>query len=154
MLRKIYKLLLAFGYVKEADMRWPPHSPSDLDLDLCRKHGLHESAISLLEKIPWTVAGQDITPHASLVNWSDAWAIPASRHPTFAEEYQDFSGGPAAQVLGGQFVPLAFGDPDIGRALVIDTNQGQYKLVASQHRPLIVPLERRRSGSHGRQSTR
>ena len=124
-LTKIYTLLISFGYVKEADMRWAPHSASEFDRDLCREFGLHDSAISLLEKIPWTIAHQPLTPHAPFVNWSDESAFPASRYPTFAEYYQDFENELAGEALEGQFVPLAFGEPpDKGLALVIDTQQG------------------------------
>ena len=124
-LTKIYTLLIAFGYVNEADMRWAPHSPSELDRDLCRKTGLHDSAISLLENIPWAISHQPLTPHAPLINWSDESAFPASRYPTFEKYYQDFKDELAGEALEGQFVPLAFGEPsDKGLALVIDTQQG------------------------------
>ena len=124
-LTKIYTLLVSFGYIKEADMRWAPHSASEFDRDLCREIGLHDSAISLLEKIPWTISHQPLTPHAPFVNWSDESAFPASRYPTFEKYYQDFKDELAGEALEGQFVPLAFGEPpDKGLALVIDTQQG------------------------------
>ena len=122
-LTKIYTLLIAFGYVKEADMRWPPHPPSVFDIDLCLL-GLRISAISFLEKIPWTVAHQPLTPHAPLVDWSDESSFPASRYPTFAEYYQDFKDELAGEALEGKFLPLAFGEPNKGLALVIDTQKG------------------------------
>ena len=136
-LLKIYTLFVSIGYVKETDMRWAPHSEADLNVDLCRATGLTDKAISLLQKIPWTVGRQRFTPEAPIVEWSYDWSIEVCRMPICAEVYDNLDEGEMEEwggKLEGHFIPLSFGEPNRGSCLVIDTEQGM-KDVSSDNEP-------------------
>ena len=124
---KIYTLLISIGYVKDADMRWAPHSETDLDVAYCRTVGLNNHAIDFLQKIPWTVGRQQLTPDATLVDWSFEWSIEVCRIPIYADLYHEMDEVEVEEAGGkveGHIIPLSFGEPNRGSCLVIDTEQG------------------------------
>ncbi|KAJ9605514.1 hypothetical protein H2200_010171 [Cladophialophora chaetospira] len=80
-LTRIYNFFVKVGYITEDQMRWPPHSTEDLDLELCRDAGFSEEAISLLSQIPWATVSLQFQPDCMLVDYSKAELMKASRHP-------------------------------------------------------------------------
>ena len=125
-LKKIYLFFISIGYVKEEYIRWAPHAPTDLDVNLCRDAGLDDHGIDFLKTIPWAVDYPHLTPHGYLVNWSEEWAVRGSRFPTFADDWECLNESDELfhDKLAGHLVPLSFTATEEGRTVVIDTHQG------------------------------
>lgn len=82
-LEALYAFMVRIGYVEHTDINWSPHDPP-LPLEICEKVGLSESAISLIETIPWprqsTFTGE-IAAYTFLVDWALRDMVEGSRHP-------------------------------------------------------------------------
>ncbi|KIV80135.1 hypothetical protein PV11_07656 [Exophiala sideris] len=103
-------------------MKWPPHSPDDLDVEYCKEQGLTEDVIALLQKIPWTTAtcpGSEFTVHfeveSFLINFSNRAGIETGRF-TFGEGDDP--------VMEPHLVALATRDCGLGRIIAIDAQSG------------------------------
>ena len=130
-LKKNYLFFISIGYMKEEDVRWAPHAPSNLDIDLCRDAGLNDHAIDFIKMIPWAVDYSHLTPHGYLVNWSEEWAVKGSRFPTFADDWESLNENDYLyhEKLAGHLVPLSFTATEEGSTVVIDTQQGGSSII-------------------------
>ncbi|KAJ9616778.1 hypothetical protein H2200_000497 [Cladophialophora chaetospira] len=117
---RLYRLFIKIGYVTEEEMKWPPHSTSDLDIEFCRSQGLDENAINLLQKIPWPTSNVNLELESNLVNFSDNDDLESSRHPDFPyndpDEYNP--------VVDGWLVPIAYHFSGEAVVVSIDTRTG------------------------------
>jgi len=124
-LTRVYTFFVKIGYVTEAEMKWPPHSPDDLDVEHCKGQGLTEDVIALLQKIPWTTAtvpGSEFTVHllveSFLINFSNRAGIETGRL-TF--------GHGDDPVMEPHLVALATRDCGLGHIIAIDAQSGEYR---------------------------
>ena len=74
-LRDLYSFFIFIGYVREDQICWPPHSSEDLNIDDCRAKGYSESAITVLQNLPWSKNDPDLFMNlirkSQAVNYSD-----------------------------------------------------------------------------------
>ena len=120
-LGRIYKFFVKIGYVTEEEMKWPPHSSADLDLDFARSQGLDENAIDLLQKIPWSTSFIKLELESYLINFSSNDDLQGSRHPDIAFDYPD-EYNPIAE---GWLVSIAVYSQGEGVPISIDTRSGK-----------------------------
>ena len=123
-LSRIYLFFIKIGYISSSDVLWP-ESPNHslLNTDLCKSVGISQTAIKPLEKIPWLLNMGILSEHAPSVNWSDDWAIEASRYPVFSENEENWEDDIR---LDGSCIPLTFGVPGWGKTMFINANTGMH----------------------------
>ncbi|KPI44597.1 uncharacterized protein AB675_8489 [Cyphellophora attinorum] len=72
-LNELYQLFVEMGFADAQDISWPPHEDGSLNESMCRTHGLSDSTLDVLRKIPWPKGDGylpiDETTYA--VNWSN-----------------------------------------------------------------------------------
>jgi hypothetical protein len=118
-LTRIYQLFLEVGYIKEEQMKWPPHNDHDLRLDLAQGSGLSKSSIELLKNIPWAdLLSTDLTYESNTVNYSDEDAFEACRHPIFPDHDTDEEN----PIIDGSFLPLSIATPQWGSTLIVNAD--------------------------------
>ncbi len=116
-LTRLYKFFIKIGYVTEEEMRWPPHSTSDLDVDMLRSQGLGDDALALLKKIPWSTSRCYLDFESASVNFSDDVDVAGSRVPDY---YQEAEGD---VVVDPWMLVIAIRD-GYGGPICLDTRQG------------------------------
>ncbi|KAK5053144.1 hypothetical protein LTR84_002118 [Exophiala bonariae] len=124
-LTQLYKFFIKFGYLKETQMKWPPHKDLDLDLTLAKNSGLSESSIELLKKIPWAdVANTDLAYESKILSYSHDYSFESCRHPVCPSEDVDEEGNP---LLDGNLLPLSIATPSYGSHLLVNADRGTIK---------------------------
>lgn len=119
-LKRLYEFFIKIGYVTEEQMKWPPHTAADLDVEFCKAQGLDEGAINLLRKIPWTTADVRLEVDDTLINYSTKDGIVASRYPDFPWGGMD----EVNYLVPGNYVPLNVGVSVIAEIVFVDTRHG------------------------------
>lgn len=123
-LTALYTLLVKIGYLAQSEISWPPHAESELNRPYCRKFGLDDSAIGLLEKIPWPIPFSHMIYESQAVHYGCDGDIEDSRDPTnqlvAVSEPEEFP-----TKLDAWMVPLTFSTPRRGNTLLIDSRDGE-----------------------------
>lgn len=52
----LYKLFIKIGYILEHEINWSPHTQKPLNIPRLHELQFDQSAINLLQKIPWTTS--------------------------------------------------------------------------------------------------
>lgn len=87
------------GHMLEEELNWPPHSQNPLDIPRLCELKLDQSAIDLLQKIPWAMNGALLGPFDStlIVGYTIDDDLELSRDPTnwgidFIDDPQELEG--------------------------------------------------------------
>jgi len=122
-LTKLYKLFIKMGYLTDADISWPPHTQHPLDISRLQELQFDQSAIDLLQKIPWALTGSNLdTGFSLIVNYSDSEDLDSTRDPTnyMVDDPEE------PQHLDGFVFPLNFINPRSGTCLLVDVRDGMF----------------------------
>ncbi|KAJ9605515.1 hypothetical protein H2200_010172 [Cladophialophora chaetospira] len=129
-LNRYYQLFTKIGYIADEQMRWPPHDANTLNRDLCRKNGMTDEAIALLEMLPFTTSYAQFGPGSDLVDYSSPEDVECSRHPDNQNEDAD-EGNP---LLPGWIFPIAMHSVcgGEGEAYMIYAREGTFLIGGAQ----------------------
>lgn len=123
----LYRFFVSIGYLSEDQVRWPPHSSEDLDIDDCRAKGYSDSAITLLQALPWPKNHFpdfviSLIRRSKAADYSDDEEVEGGRHPIQPDWDRDEE---FLTLLPGHMITLSFGEWDEGLSVVLDADDGK-----------------------------
>ena len=127
-LSDLYRFFISKGYIRDDKIRWPPHSSETLSIEHCREVGYSESAVTLLQALPWLMGDQpecvvQLIPKSKAADYSSPWDVEGGRHPSLPDFDRNHD---AVRLLPDQIITLSFGEFDDGLSVLLDADKGEH----------------------------